>query len=317
MPVAHGANPALDPDGFDLRMVPSAINWIFLSSLQILPPITSQIVTLAPLPTMKRFKDEGTTGNATPLPFSAMLVGGVIWCMYGRLTDDMTIMIPNVTTILFGIYYLVTFSRYRHPKTSLLLHVLGAIFVIVSVVSATFVLPHEDAVDMIGEVGSIQQVVMYSGPLMVIKTVIRDRNTSAMNAWFTVATFLSCSVWTLYGAAVTHDIYLWGPNVVGLVSSAPLSASPRSSYLIPKPYDSNLMISATLLCTSDTQAFRTLTALLCFCSNTSLLTRVCVIWQFAAAVQLFLFLKYGLPPPPHVKEADIIEGVPLKTVATE
>lgn len=99
MPVAHGANPALDPDGFDLRMVPSAINWIFLSSLQILPPITSQIVTLAPLPTMKRFKDEGTTGNATPLPFSAMLVGGVIWCMYGRLTDDMTIMIPNVRAL--------------------------------------------------------------------------------------------------------------------------------------------------------------------------------------------------------------------------
>jgi len=181
-----------------------------------------------------------------------MLVGGFLWGIYGRLTNDMTLMLPNVTTIGFACYYLVMFARYRHPQTSLSLHVLAAFVVIITVISATSVLPVEDAIDMIGEVGCVQQVVMFTGPLAVIKTVMRDRNTSSMSAWFTVATFLSCSVWTLYGAAITHDVYIWGPNVLGLV---------------------------------------------------------------AAGAQLFLFLKYGLPPPSH--PVDAIEGVPLKSVATE
>eukprot|EP00286_Rhodomonas_abbreviata_P025470 CAMPEP_0181300524 /NCGR_PEP_ID=MMETSP1101-20121128/6935_1 /TAXON_ID=46948 /ORGANISM="Rhodomonas abbreviata, Strain Caron Lab Isolate" /LENGTH=214 /DNA_ID=CAMNT_0023405765 /DNA_START=178 /DNA_END=822 /DNA_ORIENTATION=+ len=197
---------------------------------------------------MKKFKEEGTTGKATPLPFSAMVVGGFLWSLYGHLTSDMTLIAPNVTTIGFGCYYLFTFRRYRHPQTSLSLHILGAITVIFSVFAAALALEREDAVDMIGQIGCVQQVVMFSGPLAVIKTVLREKNTAAMSAWFTVATFLSCSVWSLYGLMVTNDVYIWGPNAVGLL---------------------------------------------------------------AAAAQIFLFLKFGLPPPPHA--VDAIEGVPLKS----
>ena len=56
-------------------------------------------------------------------------------------------------------------------------------------------------------------------PTRVNKTV-EDKNTDSLPVAFTLATFVNCILWSSYGWFVIDDIYVWGPNLAGLIFSS-------------------------------------------------------------------------------------------------
>jgi len=190
----------------------------FLLLLRILPPVMSVLVALSPLETMRRIREMGSTGKLSPLPYTMMSVNGSLWLAYGILTQDITMCVPNLFSTICGVVYLLVFSRYQRSSSSSEIYVLGGVVVTTSAVVAAFLLPRPEAIDMIGQIGSLVQVLMSSSPLVVIRDVFATKSTAAMSVGFTVASFLSCSVWTLYGVLVARDLYVWAPNFVALLA---------------------------------------------------------------------------------------------------
>jgi len=190
----------------------------FLLLLRILPPVMSVLVALSPLEAMRRIREMGSTGKLSPLPYTMMSVNGSLWLAYGILTQDVTMCVPNFFSTICGVVYLLIFSRYQRSSSSSEIYVLGGVVVTTSAVVAAFLLPRPEAIDMIGQIGSLVQVLMSSSPLVVIRDVFATKSTAAMSVGFTVASFLSCSVWTLYGVLVARDLYVWAPNFVALLA---------------------------------------------------------------------------------------------------
>jgi len=63
--ISELAGPALDPS--------------IVKFLQVVPPLAFQIVILAPVQAIRRFREEGTTGSVSPVPYAAMCSNGAIW----------------------------------------------------------------------------------------------------------------------------------------------------------------------------------------------------------------------------------------------
>ena len=59
-----------------------------------------------------------------------------------------------------------------------------------------------------------------ASPLAVIRTIVRDKNTSAMPFATSLATFLNASTWTGYGLLVAQDPMIWSPNLLGLAAAS-------------------------------------------------------------------------------------------------
>ena len=85
-------------------------------------------------------------------------------------------------------------------------------------ISLTCVDPRQ-ANTAVGYIGIVLVVIMFSGPLATIQTVFRTKSTASLPPLFTAASFLNCLLWSLYGALVIHDPFIWGPNSAGLVAS--------------------------------------------------------------------------------------------------
>jgi hypothetical protein len=65
-------------------------------------------------------------------------------------------------------------------------------------------------------IGACSQVLAAS-PLSSMRTVLATRDASSIYAPMTAAQCVNCMLWTVYGLAAAHDVFVWGPNLTGLV----------------------------------------------------------------------------------------------------
>ena len=84
-----------------------------VSFLQVSPPIAGQVLFFSPMAAMKQFRADGTTGAVSVMPYAAMAANGLAWTTYGALGSDLTIMLPNASGCVFGLYYCYQFYQYR------------------------------------------------------------------------------------------------------------------------------------------------------------------------------------------------------------
>ena len=91
--------------------------------LQISPPLAGQVMFASPMQAMRQFKQDGTTGAVSIIPYAAMAANGCAWTTYGALGADLTIMLPNASGCLFGALYCQQFNKYRDPEAVVLPHV--------------------------------------------------------------------------------------------------------------------------------------------------------------------------------------------------
>ena len=76
---------------------------------------------------------------------------------------------------------------------------------------------HDTAVNGIGTLGCFVIVAMFGGPLSAIQHVIKQQSTESLPFPMAVATTANCVLWFLYGL-VAGDVFVYGPNVLGLCS---------------------------------------------------------------------------------------------------
>lgn len=196
----------------------SSLSPTLVAFLQFAPPLACQAVFLSPMTTMKQFAKDGTTGDVSCIPYAAMCANGVLWMMYGAVKGDVTIIAPNITGILFGAYYVKTFATYAPSGVSMTPYYAGIAALSGSVTAAAAFLDTAVAIDVIGLTGCAVVAVMFGGPLGSIKTVLKDKNTNSLPMHFTAASTVNCLCWVSYGALVIDDIYVWGPNLAGLIA---------------------------------------------------------------------------------------------------
>lgn len=196
----------------------AALPTSIVTFLKFAPPVACQVVFLAPLATMKQFKADKSTNEVSPIPYAAMTVNGALWVMYGLLKSDFTIILPNISGFFFGAYYTYTFSLYT--ERNMIPYYAGVAAGIGFCATVATSLETAAAINAIGLFGCGIVATMFGGPLGSIKTVIEDENTDSLPVAFTLATFVNCTLWSSYGWFIIDDIYVWGPNLAGLVFSS-------------------------------------------------------------------------------------------------
>lgn len=192
---------------------------LWVTALQILPPIACQAVFLAPLETMKSIKANNTTGDLPLVPYVSMAINGVLWLVYGLLVAQPTIWVPNISGAIFGSYYWYTFAKYCPPSFPMKTYYAVGAGAISAIFAIAALCEPATAANLLGLGGNVVVVAMFGGPLVAIQTVLREKNTKALPFGMCVATFINCSLWASYGWFVVNDPYVWFCNGLGLLSS--------------------------------------------------------------------------------------------------
>jgi solute carrier family 50 protein (sugar transporter) len=187
--------------------------------LRVLPPLTGQLVAMAPLETMRKIRDAGAVGNLPLVPYFSMCLSGILWFTYGRLVGEPTIWASNLLPFALGCLYCGIFIQNAPPSFALRPYAIAAASVVAVVVAALVLMPPESAATLLGLVGNTLVVAMFGGPLAAMRTVIRDRSTESLPFGMCVATFVNCLLWFLYGTLVIGDANVWVGNGIGLASS--------------------------------------------------------------------------------------------------
>ena len=183
------------------------------------PPITSQLVFAAPIPAMLQFRRSQTTGDVSPVPYLAMTFNGILWCLYGWLRSDITLIVANTSAAILGTLYTAVFARYKPKGLSLVPHMTVVGCLLIAVITIVLMFDEHSAKRHIGLLGCTIGVVMFSGPLGAIRSILRDKSTRSLPLAFTVASFLCCVAWSGYGWLVIDDAYIYVPNLLGLTAS--------------------------------------------------------------------------------------------------
>ncbi|GAB5364344.1 hypothetical protein AAMO2058_000961600 [Amorphochlora amoebiformis] len=185
------------------------------SVLSVLGPAFYFYLQTSGISTCNKIKKEGTTGVLSPAQFVSLYTNGAVWVLYGYLAQDMTVLIPNSTAVLFGLYYTSVFAR--HTDESMMKWYLGSSAILAGTAYAA-TLPN--ALDVVGTTGCVMAVILLSSPLAVMGKVIKDKSTAALPFGPSIAGFLNASAWTAYGSLVAMDTYIWAPNGLGMAACA-------------------------------------------------------------------------------------------------
>jgi solute carrier family 50 protein (sugar transporter) len=187
--------------------------------LQFAAPLACQALWAAPLPTVRKMKTKRSTEGLPPTGFFAMAANGYLWSMYGASAGmDLTIMLPNVTGLLAGCWYSWQFCKYDSGAFDIRVYGAMALASVVATTAIMLALAPSTARNVLGFLGCTVVVVMFVGPLQVIKSVLDTKSTKELPFAVSVATFVNCALWCAYGLFVTRDIFIWGPNALGLGS---------------------------------------------------------------------------------------------------
>ena len=160
-----------------------------------------------------------TVGQLSILPFISLATSCAVWAVYGVMLGDMTILIPNISGIAFGLWYPSVYHRYAPPTARLAPLYAGAGAIALAACVAPFALAPAAAASTVGLAGCALAVFMMASPLAVLRTDIRDRSTAALPFLPSLATFCSAASWFAYGLVVADNPMIYGPNVLGLAAA--------------------------------------------------------------------------------------------------
>ena len=185
-------------------------------ALTVVPPILLQGVFVSPLPAVRGYIKAGTTGDASVAPYALMVANGTVWLTYGILIEAPTVALPNVTAVALGTYYTHTFHTYKPTDAPFMPYVLAASSVASLAIGTALVLEPEAAAHTVGLIGCGVLPAMFAGPLAAAQKVVATKNAAAIPLAFTLFSTVNTITWIGYGLLVIDDVYIWGPNVIGL-----------------------------------------------------------------------------------------------------
>ena len=152
-----------------------------------------------------------SVGSLSLLPFISLMVNSSVWSFYGLLVEDFTVLVPNVTGMLVGVYCTSIYHQHSASFNKDKYYWVAAITVI-----GTFTLFMNGSADIIGLIGCGFAVFLMGSPLSTMGTVLATRSTESMPFYTSLAAFLNAFSWSLYGLLVSFDPMIYVPNLLGL-----------------------------------------------------------------------------------------------------
>jgi solute carrier family 50 protein (sugar transporter) len=186
-----------------------------------LAPAAAIVVFMAPIPTIRQISQEKSVQNYPLLPYSSMVASCFLWCFYGILKHEPSLLYANGTGLFLGIYYFCEFIRYAPKKAptlpgSVMQHLQGCCAVIFTTAALTLLLPTQTAARLIGNMGVVFCVCMFASPLAALRVVLETKSAASIPLPFTLASVLNCFLWSVIGLFQMHDFNIYAPNLLGL-----------------------------------------------------------------------------------------------------
>jgi solute carrier family 50 (sugar transporter) len=184
--------------------------------LRTLPPVMFMAMQASMAGTSLSIHRSRQVGSLSVFPFVSMFVNSFLWTCYGFLRHDFTVVVPNLTGTIVGLAGVLVFhanapiESYEHEGKY---YYAGAsAFTLFGLVSFFY-----GADQLIGSVAVVMCVVLMGSPLVVLRTVLMDKNCQAMPFWTSLTTWINTLSWMLYGIVVAKDFMIYFPNVCGFI----------------------------------------------------------------------------------------------------
>ena len=150
-------------------------------------------------------------GSLSIIPYVSLFTNCSVWVMYTLITEDYTVMWPNLAGVFTGlgctcIYHIYSFDNH--------LKVYFVSFVLIGL-SLKFATTLDTT--SIGIEGCVLATVLMGSPLATIGTVLKERSTAALPLYPSLFTWCNAASWSLYGILISKDVMIWSPNVAGLI----------------------------------------------------------------------------------------------------
>jgi len=136
----------------------------------------------------------------------------------GIINSQPKLWTANGVGFILCLYYFVSFAHYSPEGAtglpgSVQQHVQG----MMALATAALYYANVKKTKPIGNIGVITNLAMYASPLAAVKTVLASKTSDAIPLPLTVASLLSCILWTLTGYLDMKDAYVFAPCAAGII----------------------------------------------------------------------------------------------------
>ncbi|KAL8455114.1 hypothetical protein Emag_001051 [Eimeria magna] len=215
-----------DPEGRAASLfssLPDTVASKLKGALRFAAVAAAVLLQLTPLPTVARIVSCKSTLGLQSLPFFTLLFSASLWLLYGILRVDPTLLLPNVSGVVAGGWFVVTFwanaGREDKQRFLLSLYLRAGALILASLLLLCLCCPYAVAELVVGLVASVVNVVSYAAPLAALRAVLKEKSTALMPAEISVGNFICSGLWLAYGW-IAQDIFIIIPNFIAVGSSS-------------------------------------------------------------------------------------------------
>ena len=183
---------------------------------------TSNALYLSPLMAVLERTKAGSLGDLNPLPAAITVLSSAAWLMYGLSISNPYITASNLPGLIGAIAGLVLLLPLMKGEQSLqitqIAFVVGSATILCLWTYFVFSAMSAAAISSaLGLFASGLFVILCSSPLASMKKVIATRDATSIYAPGTAAQCANTALWTVYGFVAAKDVFVWGPNITGLL----------------------------------------------------------------------------------------------------
>ncbi|XP_041001879.1 bidirectional sugar transporter SWEET17-like isoform X4 [Juglans microcarpa x Juglans regia] len=183
--------------------------------------IISVLMFLSPVGTFWRIIKQRSTEQFESLPYICTLLNSSLWTYYGIIkAGELLVATVNGFGILVETIYVTLFLIYAparsKAKTVILVGLLDVGFLAAAILVTRLALQGETRIDAVGFLGAALNIVMYSSPLAVMRTVVTTKSVEYMPFFLSFFLFLNGGTWAFY-ALLVRDYFLLVPNGSGFL----------------------------------------------------------------------------------------------------
>ena len=183
--------------------------------------ILSNALYASPLPALRKAVKRGNLGTLNPLPSALMVIGTGAWVSYGLSCQNPWISATNIPGAVVAMGQLLVMLPLMKSGAQLKQFqsvVLGGTACTL-LLWAKLIFGGVSAAVRSQVLGTyaIICIVLFASPLSTIASVVKNKNAASILAPLTISQVSNCALWTTYGVFAARDIFVWGPNGIGLI----------------------------------------------------------------------------------------------------
>ncbi|CAH0604569.1 unnamed protein product [Chrysodeixis includens] len=184
----------------------------FVSGLAV---ITTVLQFLSGVLVCKQYVVNGTTAEASSLPFVCGILSCCLWFLYGLLKHDNIIVLVNIIGITLMTSYTAVFYIYTFKKSTVLKQVFCTIALISLVLCYIFTEDDNEALfATLGLASCTLTLLTIAAPMSKLLYVFRVKSTECLPFPMILMSSFVSTLWFLYGV-IKDDPFLTVPNLIG------------------------------------------------------------------------------------------------------